>query len=167
MAELTWLLVWSRHIAGDLRRAPSASTWASVRYGSVEGRRDDGGSRLQLRVGLAAGVGVRFDEDGVVEVLEGRRERAGHGQVAQDVRALHKVEGRPAGPGLAVAQGHGQERVRDELVRRGGVAVYSSAAERGRRLRACCVCPQRRTGSSCRSRAGCSGDPWRASCGPC
>ena len=74
----------------------------------VEGRRD-GGSRLQLRVGLAAGVGVRFDEDGVVEVLEGRRERAGHGQVAQDVRALHKVEGRPAGPGLAVPQGHGQE----------------------------------------------------------
>ena len=88
----------------------------------VEGR-GDGGSRLQLRLGFGSGVAVRLDEDRVVEVLEGGGEGSRHGEIAQDVRALQEAERRPAGPGLAVAQGHGQERVRDELVRRGGVAV--------------------------------------------
>ena len=124
----------SGHVAGDLRLVPVRHQLAGDerqhlglrpvlgQVERVEGR-GDGGSRLQLRVGFGSGVAVPLDEDRVVEVLEGGGEGSRHGEIAQDVRALQEAERRPAGPGLAVAQGHGQERVRDELVRRGGVAV--------------------------------------------
>ena len=64
----------------------------------VEGRRD--GSSV-----------IGFDEDRVVEVLEGGGERPGHGQIPEG--APEQVERRPAGPGLAVAQGDGDQRRRD------------------------------------------------------
>ena len=131
----------SGHVAGHLRLVPVGHQLPGDerqhlglrpvlrQVEGIDGRRD-GGSRLELRVGLAAGVAVRFDEDGVVEVLEGRREGSRHGQVPEDVGALQEGEGGPARAGLAVAQGHGQERVRDELVRRGGVAVIQQGRVR-------------------------------------
>ena len=77
-----------------------------LELGQVQGV-DGGGdrcARLQLRVSLATGVGVRFDEDGVIQVLEAGGQCAGHRQVPQDVAAPEQVEGRPTVPGLAVAQ---------------------------------------------------------------
>ena len=74
--------------------------------GQVQGV-DGGGdrcARFRLRVGLAAGVAVRFDEDRVVQVLEAGGQGAGHRQVPQHVAAPQQVERRPAVPGLAVAQ---------------------------------------------------------------
>ena len=53
-------------------------------------------ARLQLRVGLAASVAVRFDEDGVVQVLVGGGEGAGHREVPEQVGAPQQVKGRPA-----------------------------------------------------------------------
>ena len=69
----------------------------------VDGSRDRC-ARFRLRVSLAAGVAVRFDEDGVVQVLEAGGQGAGHRQVPEDVAAPEQVERRAAGPGLAVAQ---------------------------------------------------------------
>ena len=65
---------------------------------------------------MSAVAGVQEAGDGVVrvvEVLEGRRERAGHGQVPEHVRPFQEVEGGPAGPGLAVAQCDGYQCSRD------------------------------------------------------
>ena len=75
-------------------------------------------TRLQLRVGLA--VAVRFDEDGVVQVLVGGAQSPGHRQVAQHIAAPQQLEGRAAVPGLAVAQ---RERRRDGGVRLGRCVV--------------------------------------------
>ena len=77
-----------------------------LELGQVQGI-DGGGdhcARLQLSVGFAAGVAVRFDEDGVVQVLEAGGQGAGHRQVPEHVAAPEQVERRPAGPALAVAQ---------------------------------------------------------------
>ena len=68
---------------------------------------------VSRRVGLAAGVGVRFDEDCVVQVLEAGGEGAGHGEVPQDVGGPEQVERGAAGPALSVAQRDGHERRRD------------------------------------------------------
>ena len=89
-----------------------------LELGQVQGV-DGGGdrcARFRLGVSLAAGVAVRFDEDGVVQVLEGGGERPGHRQVPQHVAAPEQVEGRPAVPGLAVAQRDGRQRRRDGCV---------------------------------------------------
>ena len=69
----------------------------------VDGSRDRC-ARFRLRVSLAAGVAVRLDQDGVVQVLEAGGQGAGHGQVPEHVAAPEQVERGPAGPGLAVAQ---------------------------------------------------------------
>ena len=42
-------------------------------------QRGDCSCGLELRVGLAAGVGVGLDQNRIVQILEGRSERAGHG----------------------------------------------------------------------------------------
>ena len=132
----------SGHVAGDLRLVPVRDQLPGderqhLGFGPVLGQveridgRRDGGSRLRAACRSRRGrIAVRFDEDRVAQVLQGGGERTRHGQVPQDVRALQKVFGRPAGPGLAVAQGHGQERVRDELVRGGGVAVIQQGRVR-------------------------------------
>ena len=49
----------------------------------------------------------------MVQVLEGGRQGAGHGQVPEHVAAPEQVERGPAGPGLAVAQRDGRQRRRD------------------------------------------------------
>ena len=85
--------------------------------GQVEGV-DGGGDRrgrFRMRVGDAAGVAVRLDEDGVVQVLEAGGQGAGHRQVPEHVAAPEQVKGRPAVPGLAVAQ----RRRRDGGIRLG------------------------------------------------
>ena len=51
-----------------------------------------------LRVGFAAGVAVRLDQDGVVQVLKGGGQGAGHRQVAQHIATPEQVERGPAGP---------------------------------------------------------------------
>ena len=86
-----------------------------LELGQVQGVDGSGDrcARLQLRVGFAAGVAVRLYQDGVVQVLEGGGERPGHRQVAQHIAAPEQVEGRPAVPGLAVAQRDGRQRRRD------------------------------------------------------
>ena len=61
---------------------------------------------------------------------EASRQSPRHGQVPQHLGAPEQIEGGPAVPVLPVAQGHGQERVRDELVRRGGVAVVQELVVR-------------------------------------
>ena len=101
-----------------------------LELGQVQGV-DGGGdrcARLQLRVGFAAGVAVRLDQDGVVQVLKGGGEGAGHRQVPQDVAAPEQVEGRPTVPGLAVAQRH---RRRDGGVRLGRGIVGSDGRRDG------------------------------------
>ena len=74
----------------------------------IEGR-GNCSSGLELRVCLAARVAVRFDEDGIVQVLEGGRQCSRHGQIAQHVGAFQEVEGRTAVPVLAVGQGDGHQ----------------------------------------------------------
>ena len=101
-----------------------------LELGQVEGV-DGGGdrcARLRLGVGFAAGVAVRLDEDGVVQVLEGGGQGAGHRQVAQHIAAPEQVEGRAAVPGLAVAQRH---RRRDGGVRLGRGIVGSDGRRDG------------------------------------
>ena len=112
------------HVGRDLRLVPVGHQGRGdeglhlrlvLELGQVQGV-DGGGdrcARFRLRVSLAAGVAVRFDEDRVVQVLEAGGQCAGHGQVPEHVAAPQQVEGRPAGPGLAVAQRH---RRRDGLV---------------------------------------------------
>ena len=105
-----------------------------LELGQVQGVDGCGDRRtcLQLRVGFAPGVAVRFDEDGVVQVLEAGGQGAGHRQVAQHVAAPQQVEGGSAGPGLAVAQRH---RRRDGCVRLGrGVIAREGRCEGGVRL---------------------------------
>ena len=105
-----------------------------LELGQVQGV-DGGGdrcARLQLRVGFAAGVAVRLDQDGVVQVLEGGGERPGHRQVAQHIATPQQVERRAAVPGLAVAQRH---RRRDGGVRLGrGVIAREGRRDGGVRL---------------------------------
>ena len=60
-----------------------------------------------LRVGFAARVAVRLDQDRVVQVLEAGGQGAGHRQVAEHVAAPEQVERGSAGPALAVAQRDG------------------------------------------------------------
>ena len=92
----------------------------------VDGSRDRC-ARFRLRVSLAAGVAVRLDQDGVVQVLEGGRQGAGHGQVPEHVAAPEQVERGPAG----VAQC----RRRDGGVRLGrGVVAREGRREGGVRL---------------------------------
>ena len=101
-----------------------------LELGQVQGV-DGGGdrcARLQLRVGFAAGVAVRLDQDGVVQVLEGGGERPGHRQVAQHIATPQQVERRAAGPALAVAQRH---RRRDGGVRLGRGIVGSDGRRDG------------------------------------
>ena len=76
-------------------------------------------TKLDLRVSLAAGVAVRLDQDGVVQVLEAGGQGAGHGQVAQHVAAPQQVERGSAGPALAVAQ----RRRRDGGIRLSGIVI--------------------------------------------
>ena len=133
----------ARHVGRDFRLVPVGHQLAGdegqyLRLGPVLGQVEgvDGGgdrrTRLQLRVGFAPGVAVRFDEDGVVQVLKAGGQGAGHRQVAQDVAAPQQVEGWPAGPGLAVAQRH---RCRDGGVRLGrGVIAREGRCEGGVRL---------------------------------
>ena len=90
-------------------------------------------ARFRLRVSLAAGVAVRFDEDGVVQVLEAGGQGPGHRQVAQDVAAPEQVERRAAVPGLAVAQ----RRRRDGGVRLGRGVVGGRWPPRWRRPSGC------------------------------
>ena len=62
--------------------------------GQVEGV-DGGGdrcARFRLRVSLAAGVAVRLDEDGVVQVLKAGGQGAGHRQVPEDVAAPSRLK---------------------------------------------------------------------------
>ena len=73
-------------------------------------------------------VAVRFDEDGVVQVLEACAQGAGHRQVAEDVAALQQVERRAAVPALAVAQ---RQRRRDGGVRLGRGVVGSDGRRDG------------------------------------
>ena len=121
----------ARHVGRDLRLVPVGHQGRGdeglglrlvLELGQVQGVDGSGDrcARLQLRVSLAAGVAVRFDEDGVVQVLEGGRQGAGHRQVPEHVAAPEQVEGGSAGPALAVAQ----RRRRDGCVRlsRGVVA---------------------------------------------
>ena len=114
----------ARHVGRDLRLVPvqrqgRGDEGLDLRFvlelGQVQGVDGCGDrrTRLQLRVGFAPGVAVRFDEDGVVQVLEAGGQGAGHRQVAQHVAAPQQVEGGPAGPGLAVAQRDGRQRRRD------------------------------------------------------
>ena len=89
-------------------------------------------ARFRLRVGLAAGVAVRFDEDGVVQVLEAGGQCPGHRQVPQHVAAPQQVESGSAGPALAVAQ---RQCRRDGGVRLGrGVISREGRREGGVRL---------------------------------
>ena len=73
-------------------------------------RRGDCSSGFELRVSFGSGVGVGLDEDRVVQVLEGGGGGSRHGEVPQHVAAPQlQIEGRSAGPGLAVAQGDGHQ----------------------------------------------------------
>ena len=94
---------------------------------SIDGGRDRC-ARFRLGVGFAAGVAVRLDEDGVVQVLKGGGQGAGHRQVAQHIAAPEQVEGRAAVPGLAVGQRH---RRRDGGVRLGRGIVGSDGRRDG------------------------------------
>ena len=101
-----------------------------LELGQVQGV-DGGGdrcARFRLGVGFAAGVAVRLDEDGVVQVLEGGGQGAGHRQVPQHIATPEQVEGRAAVPGLAVAQRH---RRRDGGVRLGRGIVGSDGRRDG------------------------------------
>ena len=117
----------ARHVGRDLRLVPVGHQLAGdegqhLRLGPVLGQVEgvDGScdrcARLQLRVGFAPGVAVRFDEDRVVQVLEACGQCPGHRQVAQHVAAPQQVERGPAGPALAVAERH---RRRDGGIRLG------------------------------------------------
>ena len=112
------------HVIGHLRLVPVGSQLPGdqgqhlgfiPKLGQVQGVDGcrDGGPRLQLRVGLAAGVGVRLYEDGVVQVLEGGRQSPGHRKVSQHVGAPEQIERRPAVPVLPVGQGHRHQCCRD------------------------------------------------------
>ena len=112
------------HVGRDFRLVPIGHQLAGdegqhLRLGPVLGQVEgvDGGgdrrARLQPRVGFAPGVAVGLDEDRVVQVLEAGGQGAGHPEVPQDVAAPEQVEGRPAVPGLAVAQRDGRQRRRD------------------------------------------------------
>ena len=105
----------ARHVGRDFRLVPVGHQGRGdegldlrlvLELGQVEGidGSRDRCARFRLRVSLAAGVAVRFDEDGVVQVLEGGRQGAGHRQVAEHVAAPQQVERGSAGPALAVAQ---------------------------------------------------------------
>ena len=133
----------ARHVGRDLRLVPVGHQLAGdegqhlrlvLELGQVQGV-DGGGdrcARFRLRVGLAAGVAVRLDEDGVVQVLEAGGQGAGHGQVPQHIAAPEQVEGRATVPGLAVAQRH---RRRDGGVRLGrGVVGGDGRRDCGVRL---------------------------------
>ena len=91
----------ARHVGRDLRLVPvghqgRGDEGLDLRFvlelGQVQGVDGCGDrrTRLQLRVGFAPGVAVRFDEDGVVQVLEAGGQGAGHRQVAQHVAAPHR-----------------------------------------------------------------------------
>ena len=133
----------ARHIGRDFRLVPIGHQLAGdqgqhLRLGPVLGQVEgvDGSrdrcARFRLRVSLAAGVAVRLDQDGVVQVLEAGAQGAGHGQVPEHVAAPEQVERGPAGPGLAVAQRH---RRRDGGVRLGrGVIAREGRREGGVRL---------------------------------
>ena len=96
----------ARHVGRQGRGDEGLDLRLVLELGQVQGV-DGGGdrcARFRLRVGLAAGVAVRFDEDRVVQVLEAGGQGAGHRQVPQHVAVPQQVERRPAVPGLAVAQ---------------------------------------------------------------
>ena len=117
----------AHHVGRDLRLVPvgrqgRGDECLDLRFvlelGQVQGV-DGGGdrcARFRLRVGLAAGVAVRLYQDGVVQVLKGGGQCAGHRQVPQDVAGPEQVEGRPTVPALAVAQRDGRQRRRDGCV---------------------------------------------------
>ena len=88
----------------------------------------DGRSRFRLGVGLAAGVAVRSDEDGVVQVLGAGGQGAGHRQVSEDIGAPQQVEGGPVGPARALGQ---VQRIGDGLVHLGSGAVIGQLGVRG------------------------------------
>ena len=129
----------AHHVGRDLRLVPvgrqgRGDECLDLRFvlelGQVQGV-DGGGdrcARFRLRVGLAAGVAVRLYQDGVVQVLKGGGQCAGHRQVPQDVAGPEQVEGRAAVPGLAVAQRH---RRRDGGVRLGRGIVGSDGRRDG------------------------------------
>ena len=133
----------ARHVGRDLRLVPVGHQGRRdegqdlrlvLELGQVESI-DGGGdrcARLRLRVGFAAGVAVRFDEDRVVQVLEAGGQCPGHRQVPEHVAGPQQVERGPAGPALAVAQRH---RRRDGGVRLGrGVIAREGRREGGVRL---------------------------------
>ena len=105
-----------------------------LELGQVQGVDGSGDhcARLQLRVGFAAGVAVRFQQDGVVQVLEAGGQCPGHREVPEDIAAAQQVERGSAVPGLAVAQRH---RRRDGGIRLGrGVVGGSGRRDGGVRL---------------------------------
>ena len=117
----------ARHVGRDLRLVPvgrqgRGDECLDLRFvlelGQVQGVDGCGDrcARFRLRVSLAASVAVRLYQDGVVQVLKGGGQCAGHRQVPQDVAGPEQVEGRPAVPALAVAQRDGRQRRRDGCV---------------------------------------------------
>ena len=138
------------HVGRDLRLVPVGHQGRGdegqhlrlvLELGQVQGV-DGGGdrcARFRLRVGLAAGVAVRLDEDGVVQVLEAGGQGAGHRQVPQHIATPEQVERGPAVPGLAVAQRHsrrdggvclGRGIVGGEGRREGGVRLGAGVIHR-------------------------------------
>ena len=102
-----------------------------LELGQVQDGSGDRCARFRLGVSLAAGVAVRLYQDGVIQVLERRGQCAGHRQVTQHVAAPEQVEGRAAGPALAVAQ----RRRRDGGVRLSrGVVAREGCRDCGVRL---------------------------------